>query len=117
MTRLISLICLVLLVGSCTKHTPTPGLPQKLKVLTSANPDCICDPYIDLYKWRGQYIFFMGYKGPACDWAPLLYDAAGEPFVFPTGTNYSVFFGEKDFIRNDGHVSDREFYKYLVCSR
>ena len=101
MVRLISFICLLWLATSCTKDTLVPGLPEKLKVITTSNPDCICDPYIDLYKWRGQYIFFRGFKGPVCDWTPLLFDAAGNPFIFPTGTDNSDFFDEKELIRNE----------------
>jgi len=43
----------------------------------------------------------MGYKGPACDWTPLLFDYAGERFNFPAGTTYSDFFEEKKLIRNE----------------
>ena len=101
MIRIISFIALLSLGAACSKDSLPETLPTKLQVITTSNSDCICEPYIDLYKWRGQYIYFMGYKGPACDWMPMLYDNQGESFTLPVGSTYSNFINEAKLIRNE----------------
>ncbi len=75
--------CLVLAFSivsflSCSKENKEKEIPEAIKELIEANKNCICDPYIDQYLWKEKVIYFLGYKGPACDWFPTFYDDKGE---------------------------------------
>ncbi|GAA4805420.1 hypothetical protein GCM10023231_38280 [Olivibacter ginsenosidimutans] len=78
MLRNTSLSLLLLFALACSKDKNlSENLPAPVKqVIEESN--CVCDPYIDLYKWRGQQLYFFGYKGPACNWAPRFVDGEGK---------------------------------------
>lgn len=87
---------MLLLNSSCTK-TDT-GLPGGiLKMVQSLS--CTCEPYLDMYRWQGEQVFVLKYKGPSCSWIPSFYKTNGESFNLPAGTNFTQFNQQALFIK------------------
>ena len=79
MYKLYIAICLsVVSFLSCSKETKEKETPEAVKALMAGNESCVCEPYIDQYLWKGQTIYYLGYKGPTCNWFPTFYDDKGE---------------------------------------
>jgi len=71
------LTLLLPVIFACSKEDKlTENVPVSVKQAMEQT-DCSCEPYIDLYKWHDQQLYFFGYKGPACDWVPRFVDAEG----------------------------------------
>lgn len=101
MTRfmiIITLLCLGL--ASCSKNNETPTeVPASLQTLIDNNNNCICDPYIDLYTWRGQEVFLLAHKGPTCNWFPGYFDTNGDIIQMETNYTLDQFLGESTLVR------------------
>lgn len=66
--------------------------------MASFEGDCNCDPYINLYNWKGQKIYVLMYAGPACSWTPSYYVETGHP-LDPRPPDMNQFFAEAELIR------------------
>ena len=72
-------VCLfVVSFVSCTKENNEKETPETVKALMGDSENCVCEPYIDQYLWKGQTVYYLGYKGPLCNWFPAFYNDNGE---------------------------------------
>ncbi len=66
-------------IASCTRDEKIPEeIPAAILAYIADNKDCICDPYIDLFQWKGDFIYVLQYGGPACSWVPGYFNSKGE---------------------------------------
>lgn len=70
-------VLLLVSVFACSKDKDSGSLPGELGQITKSNANCVCEPYVDIYLWNGQKVYFLGYRGPACNWIPTWYDKDG----------------------------------------
>jgi len=92
------LILLSLFFYSCSKQKL--DAPEAIKELISKNTSCTCEPYIDQYFWRGQTVYVLASKGPACDSRPVYYNENGEEFNMDLGYTFESFRQEGHFVKN-----------------
>jgi hypothetical protein len=98
--------CLVLAFSivsflSCSKENKEKEIPEAIKdLMEEANKNCICDPYIDQYLWKEKIIYFLGYKGPVCDWIPTFYNEKSEQIIMEANYNLNQFFADSRLIKN-----------------
>lgn len=82
MIKKILIPLLLIFCSSCAKDKQlSENLPSE--VLERMNdPNCSCNPYVDLYKWRQKYIYFFGFSGSGpsgllCSWVARYVDQEG----------------------------------------
>ena len=96
----LSIILPCLFFISCSKERQeVPVVPESLKTIMETS-DCVCDGYINLYTWKNQSVYVLGYKGPACDWRPVYFDQNGEEMEMENGYSYTDFLQESKLIKN-----------------
>lgn len=97
--KLFVLLCLLSLTApSCTKDELSQLPPPLQSVVASFEGDCNCQPYINLYHWKGQKIYVLMYAGPACNWTPSYYVETGHP-LDPRPPDPQQFFAEARLIK------------------
>ena len=88
-------LALFLVLLSCNKPKETDEIPQSIQTIISSSwPDCVCLPYINKYKWQGQVVYVLAYRGPACSWTPGYFNKDGEPMVMATDYSFDEFLVE-----------------------
>lgn len=87
---------------SCKKESNenSPSLNNLISEIAKENPDCTCEPYIDQYEWKGQIVYVLGYKGPACDWFPTYYNENGVEFTMAAEYSLDDFRADSEFRKN-----------------
>lgn len=88
------------LLTACRKSKSNTVEDELINKVKTANPDCICDPYIKKYEWKGRTVYVQGVAGPACSSIPWYYNSSGERIELPGGTNFEEFFAEATFIKD-----------------
>ena len=73
---------------------------EVVSALKAQNPDCICEPYMNQYTWKGQTVYVLAYKGTACDWIPAYYNENGVRFNMAAGSSFDKFLQESHFLKN-----------------
>lgn len=92
----------ILLISCCflaCKKEQEEQLPASIQTLIrSAGTECTCLPYINKYRWKGNIVYVLAYKGPACNWAPSFYNSKGEPDITPAPLSFMDFYNEAKLI-------------------
>ncbi len=100
MKNIVVVLALTIGFSSCSKNTEPDVLPQTLQaIIANSEPACTCLPYINKYLWKGQKIYVLAFRGPACNWTPGYYDEEGNPFVMTTGYQFDRFLKESFFLK------------------
>ena len=88
---------------SCTKENTaqyeTPVAIQTLIDSYSANGNCTCEPIINQYNWKGQIVYVLASRGPACNSVPIIYDKDGKMLLAADYNSYTTFRKESKLIR------------------
>lgn len=91
-----------LILLSCSKaYNPKEdtSIPLVIRALISEGSDCLCEPYINEYKWRNQTVYLSSCRGPMCDCMALYYNAAGQSITMPAGYFLENFRLEAELLR------------------
>ena len=105
MFKLYIAVCVFLVsFSSCSKENKEQETPEIVKTIMAGNENCICEPYIDQYLWEGQTIYYLGYKGPLCNWFPTFYNDKGERINM-----------ERDYIVNHFAVESKLIKRLWSC--
>lgn len=101
MKNLLTVICLFILIFSCTKEKDVPTeLPSPVKTFMEDSNNCGCAPYVDLYYWREQFVYILSCKGAACNCATIYYNEAGTTLTMADGYSFDRFKSEAKFQKN-----------------
>jgi hypothetical protein len=73
--------------------------PEPIKELIARFENCSCEPYIDLYSWKGQKVYVLAYKGPACNWIPGYFNEEGQPIGMENGYTLQEFVEDSWFLK------------------
>lgn len=88
------------LLTACRKSRSNTIEDELINKVKTANPDCICDPYIKKYEWKGRTVYVQAVAGPACSSIPWFYNSSGERFELPSRITFDEFFAEATFIKD-----------------
>jgi hypothetical protein len=99
MNKIIIAFLLSTAIFSCKKQV-SENLPAPLEEIKRLSGNCVCDPYINLYTWRNQPVYLLGYAGPACSWIPTYYNEKGEIITMPVGYTVDMFAAESRLVKN-----------------
>jgi hypothetical protein len=97
----ILLITLACFFCGCSKeNTANPeAINTLIQTLKAENPDCTCDPALDEYLWENKTVYVLVCGGPACNCAPVYYNAEGVMFNMEAGYTYLDFSDNSSFIK------------------
>ncbi|MEI9947136.1 MAG: hypothetical protein WDN26_23340 [Chitinophagaceae bacterium] len=85
---------------SCSKDSShSPEIPETIKLMIDENTSCYCEPYINLYEWRGQEIYFYSGKGPLCNWMPAYFNSKGVAIQMDGGYRADDFLGDSKLVK------------------
>ncbi|MGC4099785.1 hypothetical protein [Ferruginibacter sp.] len=100
MKKILLSLCLMAIFTACSKSTDqTAMMPPALEKVIADNSNCICEPFIDQYQWRGQVVYLLAYKGPTCNWIPGYFDKDGVVITMPAGYTLDNFLQESSFTK------------------
>lgn len=100
MYKLYIAVCLsIVSFLSCSKENKEKETPEAVKSLMAGNENCVCEPYIDQYLWRGQTVYYLGYRGPLCNWFPTFYNDKGERIEIDPDYAVNHFIAESKLIK------------------
>jgi hypothetical protein len=88
----------VCLLAACKKNRPNSIEEELIKNAKADNPTCICDPFINKYRWQGEIVYVKAVSGPTCNSTPWFYNSNGEQFSLPQGVTFDKFSAESTFI-------------------
>ena len=92
-----ALLCMTII--SCSKEEEPGPVPASIKAIIDNSNDCTCLPYINQYEWKGQTIYVLAFRGPACNWTPGYFDKNGQPVFMAIGYPFDQFLVESLLIR------------------
>lgn len=90
----------VCLLTACKKSKSTSVEDELINKAKTENPNCVCDPYIKKYEWKGRIVYLQAAAGPACSYIPLFYNSSGERFELPSRITFNDFFAEATFLQD-----------------
>lgn len=99
-------VTISLLAFSCDKQGSKPGhkpgdkLPTKVQEFISGSTNCTCEPFVDLYFWKEQYVYVFSCKGPVCNCITLFSDEKGGTPQMAPGYKIDDFKADARFERN-----------------
>jgi hypothetical protein len=98
---IIVIISVITFFPSCEK-AETAGSAEEVLIqeVAADNPNCICDPYINQYKWNNKIVYVLASKGPACNSIPTYYDANGKRFEMTQEITFDLFLQQSTLIKN-----------------
>ena len=73
--------------------------PEPIKERIASYTDCTCEPYIDLYSWKGQKVYLLAFRGPACNWVPGYFNEEGQPITMESGYSLQQFAQESKLLK------------------
>jgi hypothetical protein len=82
---------------SCNREATE--IPAPIAALISAQTSCVCEPYIEQYRWKGKIVYISSCRGPACQCLVIFYNANGEAFQPGAGYSFDQFRQEAWFVR------------------
>ena len=93
-------ICALILISiiSCSKKIDSP-LPENLKAMINNNNNCSCQPYLNLYEWKGKQVYQYSNRGPACNSVPAYYDIEGKPLMMIAIYTQDQFLSESRLLK------------------
>lgn len=95
--RFFVLLLLTLCVSSCQREEES--LPASIVALTKTPTACDCEPYVDLYRWKGQLVYVYSCRGPLCLCGAIYYNEKGEAFEPASGISFNRFSTEAKLVR------------------
>jgi len=90
------LLIATLFISSCKKEVTE--LPASLKGIIENSKNCICNPYINQYLWKGKVTYIASCGGPACSCTWTYYNAGGVVIKMPMGYTFNNFSKESTFV-------------------
>jgi len=99
----------VCLLAACKKSKSNNVEDELINKVKTENPDCICDPYIKKYEWKGRIVYVQAVAGPACSSIPFYYNSSGERFELPSRITFDEFFAEATFIKDVWSCKETRF--------
>lgn len=103
-------VVIVLITGfiACSKNTKEEQqqVPPSIQKIITDNSRCMCLPYIKEFSWRGEVVYLLGFRGPACSWFPSYYDASGATITMAAGYTLNDFLSETQFIKTVWQCDD-----------
>ena len=98
MKKPLLIVALFFSVLSCSKKADTP-LPENLQEKIRQTDDCTCQPYLNLYQWKGQLVYLWASAGPACNSVPSYFDKDGNPLMMIAIYTMEQFLAESKLIK------------------
>ncbi|MET0393802.1 MAG: hypothetical protein ABW019_11710 [Chitinophagaceae bacterium] len=101
MSKTLIAFALALTLFACSKKdgSKETELPVTIQEVIDSYTSCTCDPYINLYTWRGQPVYLQSIYGPLCNGVPQYYDKKGKPIAMPDGYTQDQFVAEATFVK------------------
>ena len=91
-------LLLSLAVPACKKSSIEA--PEPIQQIMAQQTNCVCEPYIDQYTWRGKAVYVYSCNGPTCFCGAAYYDKEGNRITMPQDYSLNAFRQEAKFVRN-----------------
>lgn len=89
----------VCLLTACKKNKLTSFEQELIWKTKTENPNCICDPFINKYNYKGNIVYMKSIAGVTCNGWPTFYGENGESFDLPQGMTVAEFVAQLEFIK------------------
>lgn len=94
----VAFLLIMFTILGCHKKFDSP-LPHNLQEIISNNNNCTCQPYLNLYEWKGMQAYLYAFRGPACNFIPAYYDAEGKPLMMTATYTFDQFLAESRLLK------------------